>query len=227
MNDVTARPLPGLRWLREPVNALTHAAGVVLGLVGLGVLLSMAAGNVLHVVSATVYGLSVVVLFLASTLLHALKVKHATYVKLRLFDHAAIFVLIAGTYTPVLLVTVLPAAPSLAIALLSVVWALALLGVLFKIFWLNAPRWFSTSLYVILGWLSVLALGPLVQTLPWPGVTWLVAGGVTYTVGAVVYALKRPNPFPRVFGYHEIWHLFVLAGSAFHFVLIARYIIGA
>lgn len=219
--------LPGLGWLREPVNALTHAVGVVLGVAGLVLLLVLADGDPRKTVAAAVYGASLVLLFLASTLLHALRVGTRALRALRVFDHAAIFGLIAGSYTPLTLVTLQERSVALAWSLFGVVWGLALLGVLFKVVWLNAPRWVSVGLYLLLGWMALVAIGPLVAALPAAALAWLVAGGLAYSVGAVVYAVKRPDPFPRVFGYHEIWHLFVLTGSACHFVLIARYVVAA
>lgn len=219
--------LPGLGWLREPINALTHALGVLLGAAGLVLLLVLADGDPLRTASAIVYGVSLIVLYLASTLLHALRVGARTLRALRIFDHAAIFVLIAGSYTPLTLVTLQERNGTLGWSLFGVVWGLAVLGVVFKLVWIGAPRWISTGLYLLLGWLAVLAIGPLIAALPAAALGWLLAGGLAYSVGAVVYATRRPDPIPRVFGYHEIWHLFVLAGSACHFVLIARYVVSA
>ncbi len=219
--------LPGLGWLREPINALTHGLGVVFGVAALVVLLVLADGEPIKVVSALVYGVSLVLLFLASTLLHALRVGTKALRALRIFDHAAIFVLIAGSYTPITLITLTERNPTLGWTLFAVVWGVALLGVLFKVAWIGAPRWVSTGLYLVMGWMAVVAIGPLVSAWPAPALAWLIAGGVAYSVGAVVYATKRPDPFPQVFGYHELWHLFVLAGAVSHFVLIARFVVGA
>jgi hemolysin III len=227
MSFEDAPRLPGLGWLREPINALTHGIGVVLGLAGLAFLIVLADGDPLRTVAAAVYGVSLVVLYLASTLLHALRVSVRTFRRLRLFDHAAIFGLIAGSYTPITMLTLQERNPPLAWTLLGLVWGLALLGILFKVVWLGAPRWISVGLYLLLGWLALIAIGPLVAALPVAAVVWLVAGGLAYSVGAIVYATRRPNPLPKVFGYHELWHLFVLAGSACHFVMIARYVVAA
>ena len=227
MSSGDSHRLPGLGWLREPVNALTHALGVVLGVAGLVLLLVLADGDPLRTAAAVVYGVSLIVLYLASTLLHALRVGSRALRALRIFDHAAIFVLIAGSYTPLTLVTLQEQNRTLGWSLFGVVWGLAFLGVLFKLVWIGAPRWISTGLYLLLGWLAVLAIGPLIAALPATALAWLVAGGLAYSVGAIVYASKRPDPYPRIFGYHEIWHLFVLAGSACHFVLIARYVVPA
>jgi len=220
-------PLPGLGWLREPINALTHALGVLFGVAALVVLLILADGEPIKVASALVYGVSLVMLFLASTLLHALRVGTKALRALRIFDHAAIFVLIAGSYTPITLITLTERNPAFGWTLFAVVWGVALLGVMFKVAWIGAPRWVSTGLYLMMGWMAVVAIGPLVSAWPPSALAWLIAGGVAYSVGAVVYATKRPDPFPQVFGYHELWHLFVLAGSVSHFVLIARFVVGA
>ena len=219
--------LRGLGWLREPINALTHGLGALLAVLALVTLVVVADGDPWRATSAWIYGVSLVLLFLASTLLHALRVPPHVQHRLRLLDHAAIFALIAGTYTPITLVTLQEQNATLGWTLFAVAWGFALLGAVFKLFWLSAPRWISTGLYLIMGWLAVLALGPLLSALPTSGIAWLLAGGLVYSIGAVVYALKRPDPFPRVFGYHELWHVFVLAGSACHFVLILRYVLPA
>jgi len=222
-----AKPLPGLSWLREPVNALTHALGALLGVAGLVVLLVLADGQPMRIVSAAIYGASLIVLFTASTLLHAVHAGLRTLRRLRVFDHAAIFILIAGSYTPVTLVTLQEVQPALGWSLFGVVWGLAILGVVFKVVWIGAPRWISVALYLLLGWLAVIALRPLAVALPAAGLTWLVLGGVAYSVGAIIYGLKKPDFFPRVFGYHELWHVFVLLGATAHYVMIARYVVGA
>ncbi len=223
----TAKPLPGLGWLREPINALTHALGVLLAVVGLIVLIVLADGEPVRLASAVIYGVSLILLFTASTLLHALHVGMRALQRLRVFDHAAIFVLIAGSYTPITLITLQDSHPGLAWGLFGVVWGLALLGIVFKIAWIGAPRWISVSLYLLLGWMAMLAIRPLMASLPPAAVAWLVVGGVAYSVGAVVYGTKWPDPAPKVFGYHELWHLFVLLGASAHFVMIARYVVHA
>lgn len=226
--DRASPPVPPLgRWLREPVNALTHGLGVVLGLVGLVVLLVLSNGEPWRTVAFGIYGASLVLLYLASTVMHAAKVRPEVLRRLRLLDHAAIFLLIAGTYTPIALVTLKAVSPGWAWAVFGIVWGFALLGVVFKLVWLEAPRWLSVVLYLGMGWLALVAIVPLLQALPWTALTWLLIGGLFYSVGAVVYARKWPDPWPRVFGYHEIWHLFVLAGSVSHFVLMLRYVLPA
>lgn len=215
------------RGLHEPVNALTHLLGAVLGVAGTAALLVAAAGEPRKLVAFAVYGTSLVLLFSASTLLHALRVREATRRKLRIFDHAAIFLLIAGSYTPLALVTLGSYSPAWGWAVLGTTWGLAVLGVVFKLFWIGAPRWLSTGLYLLLGWMALTAIVPLTRTLPGGGFFWLLVGGAFYSVGAIIYARRAPDPWPGVFGYHELWHLFVLAGAASHFVLMFRYVLPA
>ncbi len=161
-----------------------------------------------------------ILLFSASAAYHLLRATPGTERLLRRIDHAAIYLLIAGTYTPVC-VSVLPGA--LGVTLLVAVWALAAVGVAAKAFFFDRiPSWVSTVLYVAMGWLAVVAVVPLVKALPAEGIAWLAAGGFLYTLGAVIYAVKRPDPFPGVFGSHEIWHLFVSGGAAAHFLLMLR-----
>ena len=213
------------RWLKEPVNSLSHLLGAVLSLAGMVALVAMSDGEPWRTASFAIYGATSVVLYTASTLLHALRVGERGERWLRRFDHAAIFALIAGTYTPIALVTLRAEHAPVGWTILSVVWGLAVLGIVFKTTWLDAPRLLSTSLYLLMGWLAVFAFVPLVQALPAGGMFWLVLGGLFYTVGAAIFALQRPNLIPRHFGHHELWHLFVLAGGASHFLLMLRYVL--
>jgi hemolysin III len=213
------------RWLREPVNAMTHGVGVVLSIVGMVVLLVLSEGEPWRTVAFAIYGASLVALYLASTLLHAVKAAPSVLRRLRVFDHAAIFVLIAGTYTPLTLVSLHAVSPPWGWTLFGIAWGFASLGVVFKLFWLDAPRWLSTAMYLGLGWMSIVAIVPMLAAFPWGGLAWLLVGGAFYSLGAVVYARQRPDPWPGVFGYHEIWHLFVLAGSASHFVLMVLHVV--
>lgn len=225
---MTACPTPKhplYRYLREPVNSLTHFAGIVLSVAGLITLLVLSKGEPWRTVSFAVYGVSLVTLYTASTLLHALQVGPGLERRLRIFDHAAIFGLIAGTYTPITLVTLQPAYATWGWALFGVAWGLALLGIVFKIVWIGAPRLFSTGLYLLMGWLSVVAAVPIVRAMPTGGLVWLAVGGLFYSIGAVVYGLKKPDFYPQVFGYHELWHLFVLAGSFSHFMMMLKYVL--
>lgn len=207
---------------REPVNALSHLVGAVLALVGSVLLVVRANGDPWKVYPLAVYGLTLVALFAASTALHATRAGEPTLRRLRILDHAAIFLLIAGSYTPVVLIAMRPDYPISSWILFSLVWTLALLGVVFKVAWISAPRWLSTALYLLLGWLALLGIVPIVETVPAAGLVWLLVGGFFYSLGAVIYGLKRPDPIPGVFGYHEIWHLFVLAGALSHYLTMAQ-----
>jgi hemolysin III len=141
--------------------------------------------------------------------------------KLRLLDHVAIFVLIAGTYTPFCLLAL---DGGWRWGLLALIWGLALCGVLLKLLWMGAPRWLSVILYLGMGWVAVIAAPALLQAVPAGGMAWVLAGGLVYSAGALVYGFKRPNPIPGSFGFHELWHLFVIAGSACHFWAVLRYV---
>lgn len=213
-----------LRIFREPVNGLTHAAGALLSIAGLSVLMAAAvtAGKTTHVVAFSVYGASLILLYTASALYHLLRVSQQAIAVLRRIDHMMIYILIAGTYTPVCLI-VLPG--MWGIGMLVFIWTLAAAGVLFTLFWMNAPRWLYTSLYVGMGWSAAIAIVPLMQSLPLEGLLWLLAGGVFYTGGAVMYAMKKPNIIPGWLGFHEIWHLFVIAGSFCHFMMMVKSIL--
>jgi len=209
--------------LREPINGFTHAAGGLLAAVGLSVLLATAAraGRLDQIVAFGVFGLSLVALYATSTLYHLLPLSPSGVARLRRLDHMTIFVLIAGTYTPFCLLAL---DGGWRWGLLGLIWSLALCGVLLKVFWMDAPRWLSVVLYLGMGWVAVIAAPALFRAVPPGGITWVLGGGLVYSAGALVYGLKRPNPVPGVFGFHEVWHLFVLAGSACHFWAVLRYI---
>lgn len=201
----------------EIANSLTHGIGVLLALAALAVMVAYAAlrGSAWHVVSCAVYGATLVMLFTASTLYHSLPWPRTKAI-LKVIDHSAIYLLIAGTYTPFLLV---PLRGPWGWSLFGVIWGLALVGVVFKVFFAGRFKLFSTLVYVGMGWIVVVAIRPLCQSLPAGGLWWLVAGGVLYTAGTFFY-LKRSIPFN-----HAIWHAFVLAGSLCHFLSVMLYVI--
>jgi hemolysin III len=218
MSDPSAPPRTGRRFrLREPFSGLSHLGGAALGVAGLVLLVSLAHGKPWHVSSFAVYGATLVLLYMASALYHLLPVGPIHLERLRIFDHVAIYLLIAGTYTPVCLV---PLRGGWGWSLLGVVWGLALFGSVVEIAWRSAPRWLGLAIYLVMGWLAVIAMGPITRTLPSAAVGWLVAGGILYSIGAVVYAIERPRLWPGIFGSHDLWHIFVLGGSACHFVLM-------
>ena len=177
----------------------------------------------LQQISFIVFGFSLLLLYGASTIYHTLKLSAEKTALLRRIDHMMIFVLIAGTYTPVCLV---PLAGKWGTILLSAIWVIAVAGVFMKIFWMGAPRWLSTMIYVVMGWLSITAFVPLLRTVGWGGFGMLLGGGIAYTVGALIYALKKPNlAILKSFGFHEIFHVFVMIGSAFHIAFMFLYVI--
>lgn len=210
-------------WLRvkDPFCCLSHLLGLLLAIPGLVWLILQAGGEPLRTLGFAVYGSSLIVLYAASTLYHWSPLPPNRQDLLRRLDHTAIYLLIAGTYTPVCLVTL---RGRLGWTLFVLVWGCALIGGVIKVFFRHLPRWVSTALYLGISWVGVVALIPLARLLPPAGLSYLLLGGCCYTVGAVVYGTQRPNPFPNVFGFHDIFHLFVLAGSALHFVFMLRYV---
>jgi hemolysin III len=207
--------------LRQPFNGLSHLIGVLLGIAALMVLVSVARGKPWHLSAFAIYGATLILLYLASTLYHSLPLSERGVRRLRMFDRVSIYLLIAGTYTPLCLV---PLRGDWGWSLLGIVWGLALLGSLCELTWRAAPEWLTFGLYLVMGWFVILAVAPLMQTLTGAGLQWLVAGGVVYTAGAVICVTERPRLWPGVFGAHELWHLFVLGGSACHFVVMFRFV---
>jgi hemolysin III len=207
--------------IREPFNGASHFIGLLLAVAGTIALLRWAHGP-WQLVAFSVYGATLVFLYGASAFYHLLPLSERPLRALRTLDHIAIYFLIAGTYTPVAILTL---HSTLGWALLGTVWLIALAGIPFKLFYLDAPAWLSTATYLGMGYLAILAIVPLLQRVSLAGVGWLVAGGVAYTVGAVIYTRQRPDPFPGRFGHHEIWHLLVLAGSACHFAFMAYHVV--
>lgn len=207
--------------VREPFCGWSHLCGMVLSIAGLVVLALLSWHKPWHLVGFLIYGVSLITLYLASTLHHTLPGSPERVEQLLVFDQVAIYLLIAGTYTPLCLV---PLRGPWGWTLLAVVWAIALLGILVRMGWRSAPPWVSMVLYLIMGWLCVAAWEPLARTLPGAALGWLAAGGIIYTLGTVVFATQRPRLWPGKFSSHELWHLFVLGGSACHFVLMLAFV---
>ncbi len=201
----------------EIANAITHGIGALLSLAGLVLLIvfSSMKGTAWHVVSFTIYGVSMLLLYSCSTLVHSFKEGKIKDL-FEFFDHSSIYIYIAGTYTPFMLIAI---RGSLGWSLFGVVWGIALLGVVFKAFFVKRFLFMSTIFYLIMGWLIVIAWGPLVAAVPNPGIVLLVTGGLLYTLGTVFYVWRA---FPY---HHAIWHLFVLAGSVTHFFAILLYLL--
>jgi hemolysin III len=185
---------------------------------GCGAALILAASDGRARVSAAIYAFAVSALLGTSALYHRVTWRPSVRRWMRRLDHSMIFVLIAGTYTPVALLAL---SGTLSRAILIVVWAGALGGVIFKLLWIDAPKWVFAVVYIALGWVSAAVFGELPATIGWLGVAGLAAGGLLYTLGAVVYASGWPDPSPRVFGYHEVFHVLVVAAAGLHYAVIA------
>jgi hemolysin III len=209
---------------KEPFNGVSHLLGG-LGAIIITVLLVRAAvirGGSRAAAPFLVYGLSMVLLYSSSAWYHLLDVSPRVHVMLRRLDHVSISILIAGTYTPMCLIAL---RGKVGTSLCWAVWGLAGAVILTDVFWLDAPRGLKAGCYVALGWFAVWAMIPLQRAIGWGGIAWMLAGGLAYSVGALLYAIKKPNPWPGVVGFHEIWHLFVLAGSAGFVILVWRYVL--
>ncbi len=211
------------RVFREPVNALSHMAGAIASVAGLTLMVTVAAvrADAWHVVSFAVFGTTLILMYTASFLYHGLKLSENAIRIFRRIDHIMIFAVIAGSYTPICLV---PLRGPWGWSILGAVWGMALLGIGLKIVSMNVPRWISTLIYLLMGWICLIAVYPLVISLTPAGLFWLALGGLFYSIGAVIYALKKPDLLPGVLGFHEIWHGFVLLGSASHFWLVFRHL---
>ncbi|WP_161982268.1 PAQR family membrane homeostasis protein TrhA [Dictyobacter alpinus] len=189
-----------------------HAAAALASVILTLVLCWYSRADLPRFISLFIFGLSMIEMYTVSAIYHIVHWEPAKRRVWRALDHANIFVLIAGTYTP-LCFNILSG--WVRITLLTTIWLLALAGIVFALFpyALRVPKWFSASIYILMGWIAVLAMPAFLAVLPWSFVFTMIAGGLLYTIGAIAYATRWPNPFPRVFGYHEIFHIFVIAGS--------------
>ena len=209
--------------IREPFNGFSHLLGALLSIAGLIFLIKRALEfqSVSYLVSFIIFGISLILLYTASALYHLLQVSERVTKALRYIDHMMIYVLIAGTYTPICLISLQGKQGTI---LLISIWGIAIIGMIIKAFWLNAPRYVSTLIYGVMGWIVVITLPNLIPSLTLPGFGWMLAGGIFYTIGAVIYGLKWPNFSSKIIGFHEIFHLFILAGSFSHYWLILRFV---
>jgi hemolysin III len=204
---------------RDPVSAISHLVGFGLAIVGTVFLLirGFAAGGSLYVGAFAVFGVAMMLLYLASASYHWLELGERGNLVLRKLDHAMIYVLIAGTCTPLCVIAL---HGLWRIGMLTTIWALALGGIAFTLFYFDAPRWLSTSIYILMSWLIVIIFLPLSQTLPLSGFAWLLAGGLSYTIGGIIYGRKRSLINLPGFGFHEVFHIFVLGGTICHYLLM-------
>lgn len=209
---------------RDPISSMTHFIGAVCS-VGLTLLMLCVGIFIRHLpvvtnLSLLVFGLSLIALYSASAYYHFLQTTPEREARFRKVDHAMIYVLIAGTYTPLCLYF-MPEGHGL--AFISIMWAIALIGIVVKIFWMSAPRWFSTAIYLLMGWAIIFDLKAF-QGVPMACLTLIALGGIAYSVGAVMYIFKKPNLF-KMLGFHELFHLFILLGSFLHFLAIFIFIV--
>lgn len=211
--------------LKDPASALTHFGGCIAAAIAAIPLLFRASfqpGHI-HTIALGIFILSMIMLYGASTLYHSVRSTPKVHKCLKKLDHMMIFILIAGTYTPVCLIVL---DPPIGQFLCALVWTIALVGILFKIFWVTCPRWVSSILYISMGWVCILAYSQIRSGLCDSAFRWLLFGGILYTIGGVIYALKlrKFNALHPNFGTHEIFHVFCLGGSFCHFMLMFNYI---
>lgn len=212
-------------YIREPINGLTHLAGAILSFAGLLAMVIKASASTssgLVIASVIVFGISMILLYSASATYHMVIARDKVIAFLRRIDHSMIFVLIAGSYAPFCLISLNGVTGWV---IFSIVATVAVLGVLFKMIWFSCPRWLSTALYVALGWVIVFAFSPLSETLSTPGILLLLLGGIFYTIGGVIYAVKPKFLEFKHFGFHEIFHIFIMLGSTAHFLCVYLYIL--
>ena len=214
------------RHIQEPGSAITHFIGMLMAIFAAVPLLIKAAHEPgrIYIISLAIYAASLILLYAASTTYHTFDISAKVNTVLKKIDHMMISVLIAGSYTPVCLIVL---KGKTGIILLSIVWAIAIAGILIKAFWVYCPKWVSSVLYIGMGWTCVLAFTQILNNMSPAAFGWLLAGGIIYTVGGVIYALKLPlfNNKHKNFGSHEIFHLFVMGGSACHFIVMYAFLL--
>jgi hemolysin III len=206
----------------EVANCITHGFGLAFSLAGLVALLLLAClhGGALHIMSSAIYGASLVILYLASTLYHGARTKRSKHF-LQVVDHCCIYLLIAGTYTPVALLVM---SSGWATPVLAIIWSGAGAAILLKVIWVRAPKWLAAAIALFLGWIGAAGFSQLLVLGP-TGLALLVLGGLLYSAGAIVYARRRPDPIPHLFGYHELFHLLTVAAAAAQYAAIAFFVL--
>ena len=211
--------------IREPGSAITHFIAMMMAVFATVPLLVKAGiqSGWENFLAMAIFMGSMILLYGASATYHSVDLTGRSLRVFRKLDHMMIFVLIAGSYTPVCLIVL---GGKLGYTLLALVWGIAAVGMLVKACWITCPKWFSSVIYIAMGWICVLVFGPLLKTLSAPAFLWLLAGGIIYTVGGVIYALKLPifNAKHKFFGSHEVFHLFVMGGSICHFIFMYLYV---
>lgn len=214
-----------IKSIKDPGSAITHFAGLLLAVAATIPIIIKAAHTPgpAHVLAISVFMTSMILLYAASTIYHTLNISPKVNKLLRKIDHMMIFILIAGTYTPV---CVLVLGDRTGLTLLLAVWIIAIIGMVINALWITCPKWFSSIIYISMGWACVTAFQRLVQALPPRAFGWLLAGGIIYTIGGIIYAHKLPifNSRHKYFGSHEIFHLFVMGGSLCHYIMMYAFV---
>ena len=210
--------------IKDPGSALTHFIAMLTAMVAATPLLIKAASvpGTMHLKALSVFIVSMILLYAASTVYHTFDISEHVNKILRKIDHMMIFILIAGTYTPVCLIVL---GNKSGYRMLSLVWGIAIVGIIINALWINCPKWFSSVIYIAMGWAALIAIWPLSHALPMQGLCWLFGGGIVYTIGGVFYALKIPRISWKYFGFHELFHIFILLGSACFYILIWNYVL--
>ena len=211
--------------IKDPGSALTHFIGMILAGLAATPLLVLAAkdGGRYAVPALAIFAASMILLYGASTTYHTFNISEKVNKVLRKIDHMMIFILIAGTYTPVCMLVL---GDRTGWIMLALVWGIAAVGILINALWITCPKWFSSLIYIAMGWVCILAISKIIAALPAGGFAWLLAGGIIYTAGGIIYALKLPifNSRHRYFGSHEIFHLFVMGGSLCHYMMMYQFV---
>ncbi len=211
--------------IKDPGSAITHFIAMIGAVLAAAPLLIKASREPdrTHLAALSIFIVSMILLYAASTIYHTLDISPKINKLLRKIDHMMIFILIAGTYTPICMVVL---GDKTGWGLLALVWGIAVVGILIKAFWITCPKWFSSCIYIAMGWVCVLAFTRILHALPKAGFGWLLAGGIIYTVGGIIYALKLPifNSRHKNFGSHEIFHLFVMGGSLCHYIMMYQFV---
>lgn len=213
------------QYVREPVNAFTHLFGALLSLIGTLFILNFS--HVAHSLTTTatvcvlIFGISLILLYTTSGIYHLVKATDSVILRLKKLDHSMIFILIAGSYTPFAMLSLTGVWKWF---IIITVWTLTVIGITCKMLWINMPRWLSTAFYIGMGWIALFALKPLYHALSLGGFLLLILGGIMYTIGGVIYGLKKPNISPN-FGFHEIFHIFVMLGSLCHYLAVLYYVL--
>ena len=212
-------------FIREPFNALSHLVGALLSfsaLLAMAIKAAYSQAPAAHVTAVVIFGISLILLYTASTVYHSVKARPGVIAFFRKLDHSMIFLLIAGSYAPFCLIAL---EGMLGWSIFAIVALLGISGILFKMIWFHSPRWLSTAIYILMGWIIVFAAAPLAASMSTAGLGLLIAGGLLYTIGGVIYWLKPDFLSSRYLGFHEIFHIFILLGSTCHFLAVYVYVL--